>query len=97
MFLDTRLGRRIARGRCCFGIFQFRKKTVDQGLLFAVHDHLTELPLDFFPAAMTGPCSGNGASSTRFNDMKKKITSRAAARPLRLVRPGSWAKVATCF
>ncbi|WP_236536253.1 hypothetical protein, partial [Pseudomonas syringae] len=26
-----------------------------------------------FPAARAGPCSENGASSTRFNDMKKKI------------------------
>ncbi|RMV57418.1 hypothetical protein ALP08_101519 [Pseudomonas syringae pv. pisi] len=77
MLLDTRLGRSISRGGCCFSVFQFREKTVNQGLLFAVHDHLTELPLEFFPAAMAGPCAENGASSTRFNDMKKKITRRA--------------------
>ncbi|KPZ23160.1 hypothetical protein ALO40_102961 [Pseudomonas syringae pv. viburni] len=73
MLFDTRLGRRIAWGGCRFSVFQFREKTIDQGLLFAVHDHLTELPLEFFPAALAGPCSESGASSTRFNDMKKKI------------------------
>ncbi|RMS70901.1 hypothetical protein ALP60_02993 [Pseudomonas savastanoi] len=75
MLLDARLGRSISRSGCRFGIFQFREKTINQGLLFAVHDHLTELPLEFFPAAPAGPCSENGASSTRFNDMKKKIRS----------------------
>ncbi|RMS11305.1 hypothetical protein ALP75_200049 [Pseudomonas syringae pv. actinidiae] len=73
VLFDTRFGRRIAWGGCRFGVFQFREKTIDQGVLFAVHDHLTELPLEFFPAALAGPCSENGASSTRFNDMKKKI------------------------